>query len=140
VLKVNYMEYAPSCCKKCLTANHPPYLDMECVDDFHGHVYYCMSCVREMSNLLGFMSPEQVDLLKENHQEEIEELEEAVRFGTVLDWLASNSIDLRDFIAWVESTKVHVGAARDRRKEQKAESRPVESSDEQRLDSVSTAF
>lgn len=138
--KIKDLEYLPGCCKLCSRASSHIYIDMETVDDFHGHVYYCFECVREMSNLLGFVTPDQLVEIKEDHEEEIEELRERVKRGSVLDWLADHSVDLSRFIAWLESEEVSVSSPGTRRAKQEAIPGFAESSDESGLRNVPVSF
>lgn len=138
--KVQSLEHLPGCCRRCFGANSRAYIDMEIVDDFHGRVYYCYECVREMSNTLGFVTPEQLTDIKETHDIELEELRERVKRGRVLDWLALNSIDLERFIRWLEHEEIYVDASRIGREESETNAGRAESSDEPGLRDVSISF
>ena len=123
------------------------YVDMEIVDDFHGRVYVCFECVREMANLLGFVTPEQLASLKEAHEEEIDDLRVTVRHGNTVEYLAAHHISLDSFIAWLEYEEIPRESAATSRhaldsgsEESGTESGSAESSNEQGSDRLSITF
>jgi hypothetical protein len=101
---------------KCILCGAPgdgrPFIDIGCYLDWYGAVYFCGYCIVEISNKLGYVSPDQAEVvqrnlsaaLSENHilAEQDEHLRSIV--NNLLDFTISernNFVhDYQEFIAW----------------------------------------
>lgn len=145
--KVTELQFSPGCCKICGRADSRAYVDMEYMEDFHGRVYYCYECVRQLANLLDFVTPEQLASVREGYEDEIDDWKATVKHGNTVEYLAAHHISLDSFIAWLEYEEIPRGAATVARHdadsgqdESGPESGLVEPSDEQGSDRLSITF
>ena len=58
-------EALPGCCYFCRGTSRDYFLDTDMHIEFHGAVYICSECLREMAQFVGFEIPERVKHLKE---------------------------------------------------------------------------
>ena len=62
---VDYPTMSPGQCKICGSATKTPMVDMQCIEEFYGSVYYCFECAGEIAGMLSFASPAEVKKLNE---------------------------------------------------------------------------
>jgi alkylhydroperoxidase family enzyme len=96
---------SPGHCRLCGGASDREFfMDMEMIEDFFGHVYYCNYCVDQMAKIAGYTRSD--DRSMERLQEELDDLRKQINdFGNLFDGLLTCGIDLYGLLDFLDANR-----------------------------------
>ena len=102
---VDVAALTPGICRICGGSTDRDYfLDMEMIEDFYGHVYYCNYCVDQLAKTCSYTRSD--DRAMERLQEELKDLRQQVNdFGILFDGLLTCGIDLYGLLDFLGENK-----------------------------------
>lgn len=137
-------EALPGCCYLCRGTSREFFIDTDMHIEFHGAVYFCSECIREIAQSVGYEVPERVKQLKERLSElesiNVNLLIERDGLEKAIDGLSSARVAGRTSSVWDSPDDVPMESEGTEQGEEELGSREgetPESSDDEGMDLVS---